>query len=243
MSSNADKLPVIRDHGKSPKQLETRPKPPATVLDDRPPDRWWEASDNRAKIEELFRLFGIVHRAARDQGGRITLRADGADAAGNPHRPETIDIDATAHWKHVVRCIVDVLGNTWDAFLLHVEVSRGNAMLGLPGGPKTYDAVGNKRFFDSVVDARAFEAKSGKRPRSLRSLKWWARMIEGRPPLPRHERKKGLVAGWRQAFARLQAAGVEPKLPRKNLTTDSSFVVDSVVRPNHKCIYRSIDRT
>ncbi len=188
-----------------------------------PPDRWWEASPNRAHIEKLVRLFGIVHRAARDRGGQITLQAEGTDAAGKPHRPETIDIDDTQHWKHVVRIIVAVLGNTLEAYRLHMEVSRGNARLCLPGGPGTYDEVGNRRFFDSVVDAPTFEAKSGRRPRTLRTLFWWAREIEGRPAFARYVRKEGRVARWQQAFACLQAAGVERNVAAARAEANSVF--------------------
>ncbi len=196
-----------------PRQRRTEgAKSVAPAPADAPPDRWWEESPNRSKIERLVGLFGIVHRAARDLGGRIILHADGVDAAGSPHRPETIDINATDHWKHAVRIIVDVLGNTQEAYWAHIEVSRGNASLDLPGGPHTYDEVGNRRFFDTVVSSRDFEAKSGKRARTMGSLAWWARMVEGRPSPPRHERRKGLVAAFHGSVARLQAAGVEPNI-------------------------------
>lgn len=196
-----------------PRQLRARAsKSVAPAPGDGPPDCWWERSPNRSKIEELIRLFGIVHRAARAGGGRIALQAEGTDAAGRPHRPETIDIDATEHWKHVVRIIVDELGITQEAYWLHIEVSRGNATLDLPGGPQTYDEVGNRRFFDTVVSSRDFQAKSGKRARTMRSLAWWARMVEGRPPPPRHQRRKGLLATFHGSLARLQAAGVEPNV-------------------------------
>jgi len=195
-----------------PRKLRPLPVKAGTAPSDDPPPGWWEASPNRAKIDELVRLFGIVHRAARDQGGRITLQAEGTDAAGNPHRPETIDIDDTQHWKHVVRIIVDELGSAEEAHWLQVEVSRGNSMLGLPGGPETYDEFGNRKFFDAVLDALTFEAKSGKPPRTLRTLHWWARMVEGRPPVPPRERTKSLVAAFHGSVARLQAAGVEPNI-------------------------------
>lgn len=208
----ANKQPVGREKPAPGRAREVPVEVAGIAPADYPPCRWWEVSTNRARIEELVRLFGIVHRAARDQGGRIILQADGVDAAGKPHRPETIDIDDTQHWKHVVRIIVDELGNTEEAYSLHVEVSRGNAMLALPGGPATYEEVGNRKFFDSVVDARTFEAKSGKRPRTLRTLLWWVRMIEGRPPVPQRERRKSLVTALHGTVARLREAGVEPNI-------------------------------
>ena len=210
--ATADSRAISR---KKPEPLHRRvsaSKTMAPATGDGPPDSWWETSPNRAKIEELVRLFGIVHRAARNRGGRITLRAEGLDAAGKPHRPETIDIDDTQHWKHVVRVIVDELGNTQEGYWLHVEVSRGNAMLGLPGGPATYEEVSNRKFFDAVVDARTFAERSGKSPRTLRTLYWWARMVQGRPPVPPRERRKALVKIVHQAIARLRAAGVEPNI-------------------------------
>lgn len=111
----------------------------------------------------------VVHRAARDRGGRIVILAEGSDATGKPHRPETIDIDQAGHWKHVVRIVADVRGNTLEAHRVHVAISCGNQELGLPGGPATFDSFGNERFFDSVVSAQVFKSTSGKAPRTFRS--------------------------------------------------------------------------
>lgn len=204
---------------------------PASVGD--PPPGWWETSTNRAAIDRLVRLFGIVHRAARDRGGRLVLQAEGCDAWGKPHRPEIIDINATGHWRHVVRIIVDVLGNTQEAYRLHIEVSRGNATLDLPGGPETYEEVGNKRFFDSVVDAATYQATKGKPPRTIKSLEWWARLVGGKAgqtPAEKSPRKKSLVKNFYATKARLLATGVTANVEVARRLAEARFRAGSEAR-------------
>jgi hypothetical protein len=191
------------------------------------PPRWWENSPNADRIENLARQFGIVHRAARDAGGKIILQADGNDASGLPHRPEIVDIDNTGHWRTVVRIIVAELGHTEEAYRLHVEVSKGNEILGLPGGPSTYNEVGNRRFYNSVVDPMAFAMRSGKRPRTLRTLPWWVAMIEGRRPASRAPRKRSLVKAWHIAADRLRAGDLQASIRNALLLAEARFAAGS----------------
>lgn len=181
-----------------------------------PPNGWIEVSPNRAKIEELIGKFKTVHQAAREAGGRIVIGGTGSwngpSKSGAANRDEIIDIDATGHWRNCCRIIVDVLGDTTEAYWLHVEVSRGNATLGLPGGPKTYDRTDNWQFFRDVVDGLAFSKRKGHDARTIRSLDWWVRCVQGVQSFAPRERKMSNVKATYTAASALVRAGVAPNV-------------------------------